>query len=139
MKKTMLLLILFIFNILCSQSREYQFKFDAKKFRKEFIRGKKQPLQLRIFDLNGKELIFNVFESSISEQPIQNINTFKGISVDGTKKITFILTQTAISGSYSDKETEVYFNPVINKKCTYKVYIPINTHPGQEQDFLKDR
>ncbi|MEG0927991.1 hypothetical protein [Chryseobacterium sp.] len=137
MKKKISLILLFVFVGLYSQNTEYHFKFDVKKFRKEFIKNKKQPLQLRIFDLNGKELLFNVTESSISEQPIQNINIFKGISVDGIHKISFTLTKTSISGSYSDMGTEIYFSPVTGKKCTYKVYIPTKIQVGQELDFIK--
>lgn len=137
MKKIILLILLFLFTGLYSQSTEYQFKFDAKKFRKEFIKNKKQPLQLKIFGPNGKELIFNVAESSISEQPVQNINTFKGVSVDGSQNVSFTLTKTSISGSYSDHGTEIYFSPVVGKKCTYKVYIPAKIQVGQEQDFIK--
>lgn len=137
MKKTILLILLFLFTGIYSQNTEYQFKLDVKKFRKEFIKNKKQPLQLKIFGLNGKELIFNVAESSISEQPIPNINTFKGVSVDGTQNVSFTLTKSSISGSYSQQGVEVYFSPVIGKKCVYKVYIPAKIQTGQEQDFVK--
>ncbi|BFO67473.1 hypothetical protein [Chryseobacterium sp. KCF3-3] len=137
MKKKILLILLFAFTGLYSQNIEYQFKFDVRKFRKEFIKGNKQPVQLRIFDPNGKEIIFNVMESNISEQPIQNISTFKGISRDGLQKISFTLTRTSISGSYSDHGTEIYFSPVAGKKCTYKVYIPPKIQAGQELDVIK--
>lgn len=137
MKKTILLILLSFFTGLYSQNTEYQFKFDVKKFKKEYIKNKKHTLKLKIFSPEGKELIFNIAESKTSEQPIQNINTFKGISADGTKIISFILTKTSISGSYSDQGTEIYFGPVTNKKDVYKVYIPVKIQNGQEQDFVK--
>ncbi|WP_080777994.1 hypothetical protein [Chryseobacterium phocaeense] len=136
MKKAAVLIILCMANILYSQNREHQFKFDVKKFRKEY-KNKKHPPQLKIFSPEGKELIFNIAESNISEQPIQNINTFKGVSADGTKIISFILTKTYISGSYADQGTEIYFGPVATKKDVYKVYIPVKIQNGQEQDFVK--
>ncbi|KMQ58714.1 hypothetical protein ACM46_22100 [Chryseobacterium angstadtii] len=138
MKKTAALLLILIFGILSAQSKEHQFRFDVKKFRKEWTKSKheKSSLQLKIFDPNGSPLIFNIMESSISEQPIQNINTFKGSSMDGTKRISFTLTKKTISGSYSDQGVEVYFDPVINKKSLYKVYIPNSVQTGQEKDFV---
>ncbi|KXH80553.1 hypothetical protein [Chryseobacterium kwangjuense] len=137
MKKTILLILLFFFAGLYSQNTEYQFKFDVKKFRKEYIKNKKHPPQLKIFGPDGRELIFNIAESKTSEQPVQNINTFKGVSADGTKIISFILTKTYLSGSYADQGTEIYFGPVANKKDVYKVYIPVKIQNGQEQDFVK--
>jgi len=130
----MVLLLVFIFSILFAQNQEYQFRFNVKKFRKEWMENK-QSLQLKIFDPAGRPLTFNIAESSISEQPIPNINTFKGASIDGSKRISLTLTKKTISGSYSDQGTEVYFNPVKDKKCIYKVYV--STPPtGQEQDFV---
>lgn len=138
MKKKITLIFIFLSYILYAQNKEYQFRFDTKKFRKEWIKSKKKQtfLQLKIFDPYGRPLVFNIIESSISEQPIPNINIFKGSSIDGTKRISFTLTKKAISGSYSDQGVEIYFSPVINKKYFYKVYIPNITHTGQEKDFV---
>ncbi|PIF44186.1 hypothetical protein CLU96_1126 [Chryseobacterium sp. 52] len=139
MKKNIALILLFMFNILYTQNQEYQFRFDVKKFRKDWTKSKDNKsfsLQLKIFDPYGSPLVFNIAESSISEHPIPNINVFKGSSIDGTKRVSLTLTKKAISGSYSDQGVEIYFSPVIHKNCFYKVYIPHATGVGQEKDFV---
>lgn len=126
-----------MFSFSFAQQKEYTFKLNAKKFKKEFLKNKNLPQQITLYSTEGQPIIFLVKEYSISETPIPNIYTFKGKSQDDKKLVYFTLSNKKISGSYSQNGVEYYFEPL--SKCNrYKVYTQTRNEDriGQEHDVV---
>lgn len=132
-----------IFNSAFGQRVEKEFYFNSKKFVKEYHKSveknKVKIYPLRIIDIEGNDIIFDVFETQISEEKILNIYTFKGKSKNGDKLISFTISKSGLTGSYSDNTREIYIEPV-SKNCKKHVVYFLNTKKqevGQINDYVR--
>ncbi|MDN3606999.1 hypothetical protein [Kaistella yonginensis] len=146
MKFILVLTGIFCFGLVLGQNKqEYVFKFNVKKWNKEFLKQHKPTkdgmVSINLFDVNGKAVLFEVQEKSISEVNVPDIKIFKGKSTDDTKIITLTILPKTMSGAYLEKGIQ-YFIEAVKGSCNhYKVYtkpeIDKKIEVGQIEDYIK--
>lgn len=124
------------------QAMEKEFYFNAKKFVKNYKKSvKKNKIKnypLKITDLQGNDITFDVYETQISEEKIPNIYTFKGKSVNGNSIIYFTITNAGMTGSYSENDKELYIEPDPKHCKRHKIYYLVKKQKeGQIDDIVK--
>ena len=146
MKSTLLIVCLLLFGFVFGQSpKEYIFKFNVKKWNKEFVKKQKKSQDkvatINLFDVNGKSVLFHLQQRSISEVEVPNVKIFKGKSADDAKLITLTILPKSMSGAYLENGVQ-YFIEYIKGSCNkYKVYtkpeIDKKIEVGQINDHVK--
>lgn len=146
MKSLLLLLSLSFFGFYSGQkTQEFSYKFNVKKWNKSYQKlqkkSKNSSVELNLFDISGNPIQFNVYEKSISEQPMENIKIFKGKSEDDKKIISLTMLPKSMSGSYLENGQQYFIEPIKDKCNWYKVYIDPkineNVEVGQLKDFVE--
>lgn len=141
----MLLSILFFSQISAQKSREFIFNFNVKKWNRTYHKqqkiSKEETSTIKLYDVYGKEILFEIKENSISEKPIEDVKTFKGKSSDDKKTIALIILPKSLSGSYLENGQQYFIEPVKNSCNKYKVYIypkiDKDVDLGQIEDCVK--
>lgn len=137
--------MLFFGFVFGQNSKEYVFKFNVKKWNKEFVKQQKKSQDkvatINLFDVNGKSVLFNLQQRSISETEVPNVKIFKGKSADDAKLITLTILPKTMSGAFLENGVQ-YFIEYIKGSCNkYKVYtkpeIDKKIEVGQINDDVK--
>lgn len=146
MKFILPLILILSFGLLSGQnSQEYIFKFNVKKWNREYEKVQKssshQNFPINLFDVYGKSVLFEVQERSISEVKIPDLKIFKGKSADDSKIISLTVLPKSFSGSYLQNGIQYFIEPVKGSCTKYKVYVRPNVDKkvevGQINDFVK--
>lgn len=142
MKKLITIIFILTINLTFAQRVEKEFQFNSKKFIKEYQKSVKatkiKTYQLTIVDLQGKDIIFDVFETQISEEKIPNLYTFKGKSKNGNNIISFTISKAGLTGSYSDNGQEIYIEPVAKSCRKHIVYSQSNNRSDGQIGQIND-
>ena len=146
MKFILPLTLMFCFGLFSGQnSQEFIFKFNVTKWNREYVKVQKssvnQIFPITLFDVEGKPVLFEVQEISISEVKIPDIKIFKGKSADDLKIISLTVLPDSFSGSYLQNGIQNFIEPVKGSCNKYKVYTKPNVDKkvevGQINDFIK--
>ena len=146
MKSTLLIVCILLFGFVFGQSpKEYIFKFNVRKWNKEFINLQKQSQEkaatINLFDVNGKPVLFNLQQRSFSEVEVPNVKIFKGKSADDAKLITLTILPKTMSGAFLENGIQYFIEPLKGSCNKYKVYtkpeIDKEIEIGQINDYVK--
>jgi hypothetical protein len=145
MKFTLLFTLIFSFGFVSGQnSQQFIFKFNVKKWNKEFTKQKYlNPDQVNIislFDVRGNPVLFKIQEKRISEMEVIDLKFFKGKSADDMKILSLTVLRKSMSGAYLENGVQYFIEP--DKGCNkYKVYTKPDLNKkikvGQINDFVK--
>lgn len=134
--------MLFFGFVFGQNSKEFVFKFNVKKWNKEFVKKQKKSQDkvatINLFDVNGKSVLFHLQQRSISEVEVPNVKIFKGKSADDAKLITLTILPKSMSGAYLDNGVQ-YFIEYIKGSCNkYKVYTKLEIDKKIEVGQIND-
>ena len=146
MKSTLLIVCLLLFGFVFGQNpKEYIFKFNVRKWNKEFINLQKQNQEkaatINLFDVYGKPVLFNLQQRSFSEVEVPNVKIFKGKSTNDAKLITLTILPKTMSGAFLENGVQYFIEPIKGSCNKYKVYtkpeIDKEIEVGQINDYVK--
>lgn len=126
-------------------TQQFIFKFNVKKWNKEFVKqqkiDRKESYSISLFDVNGKQILFELKEKSMSEIPVPNLKVFKGKSADARKIISLTILPKSMNGSYLENGVQYFIEPVEGSCNSYQVYtnpqIDRKVEVGQINDIIK--
>ncbi len=146
MRFTLLLASMLCFGIVSGQnSQEFIFKFNVKKWNKEFTKQKKLSkdagFTISLFDVYGKSILFRIKENRISEVEVPDVKFFKGKSADDKKILSLTILPKSMSGAYLENGIQYFIEPIIGSCNKYKVYttpeLNKKVEVGQINDYVK--
>lgn len=134
------------FGLVSGQNtQEFIFKFNVKKWNKEFAKEQKlnagEMFSINLFDVYGKPVLFKLKEKSISAVEVPDLKIFKGKSADDSKIISLTVLPKSMSGAYLENGVQYFLEPIKGSCNKYKVYtkpkLDEKVEVGQINDYVK--